>query len=1144
MSGGSRMPDIGKYGIISLFTRHPNAANLVMVLMILFGIAAIARINTQFFPTVINDNVNVSVAWSGASAEDVEANILQVIEPEVRFVEGVQKMTSYAREGSGTISLEFEAGVDMQKAVADIDSAVKSIATLPDDSESPKVSRPSFFDRVATIAIVGDMPETSLRYYAKRIRDDLIERGIDKIDFTGLRKEELRVSVPERELRRLGLSISEISSLIARNARDMPSGSTEGAMEQQVRAASDFETPAGLSRIEVKSFPTGEKVYLGDIAEIGFAFEDGQKQGFSEGKRAIQLMIQRSPAADTLETAKVLDDYLAELQANMPPGLSILKYDVAADALTDRLLLLLRNGFGGLILVIGILYLFLNARIAFWVAAGIPVAMLATVGVMYLLGQSINMMTLFALIMMLGIIVDDAIVVGEHTATRFSAGDSPLEAAEEGAGRMAMPVMAAMITTVAAFMPIMLVRDTIGQIMGVLPVVVVATLIASLIECFVVLPGHLAHALEPRRRRGWSYLRHLAVSFGIGALLLAISARATVDTQAMFGLSIANQLAAAKANFPIAVFVGLLAIGSFLAGALVEAVVQLVAHLKNRNKATDTIDLEGEGGLRHYFDRGFEWFRAKPFGRLVELSFDWRYVTVSIAAAAMMILALGFLIGGKVPFVFFDSPEAENVRANVYFHAGLPQTESTRILADIEKSVQATAKKLGGDEKVVSAVFTTLGSAGRNVGDNLASVDIQLTASELRNVRTPAFVEELRRNLPKVPGVNRISLFERRGGPPGRDVDLLLSGANAGVLKKAATQMIEAMTAVPGLSGVADDLPFGKPELVMTLLPRGSALGFSIEDVGRQVRDALEGSVPRRFARGDDEVTVRVKIATRESGAASIRNLQLRSPAGEFVPLTEIVALSEKQGFSAIQRRDGKAVVNITGDLDLDMMTTEQANAVLRDGPLPEIVTRYGLDWKFGGRAEERSKAFEDLLLGTLIALSVIYITLAWVFSDYWRPIAIMMIIPFGIVGAVFGHWLMGFKLTIMSMISLLGLAGILVNNSIVHVSRMDERLADGQSLREAATGASRDRLRAVMLTSLTTIGGLLPLMFEKSIQAQFILPMAVTIVFGLGLATLLVLFLVPALVGIGADIAWALRTIFNRAHPAQAKSVAPAPAE
>ena len=793
----------------------------------------------------------------------------------------------------------------------------------------------------------------------------------------------------------------------------------------------------------------------------------------------------------------------------------------------ERLMLLIRNGLGGLLIVITLLFIFLNARVAFWVAAGIPVALLATVGFMMLLGQTINMISLFGLIMMLGIIVDDAIVVGEHTATRFASGDTPLEAAETGARRMMLPVMAAMATTAAAFAPILIIRDTIGQIMGVLPFVVICVLVASLVECFLILPGHLAHALAPKRRIGWSYLRHLIISFLVGIAVLMVSMRSGTDGNSLTPL---NQLASAKAQMPLPLFALILAAGSFFAGAAVEAVISLISMRARRRKSgIEETGRAEENWFRRNFDAMFGRFRDGPFSRLVELSFTWRYVTVSIAVSLLMVIALGlFVLGGRVSFVFFPSPESENITARVVFNAGIPEERAVEILGALEDSLLDTEQKLtGGSEQLVAATFITLGQAGRNTGDNLAQMSVQLTTSERRTIRTADIISAWRRNLPDLAGIKRIAVLATRGGPPGRDLDIRFSGGDVDTLKQAASEIIDIVSAIPGTSGVADDLPFGKPELVLTLTPRGTALGFSVSDVGRQVRDAFEGAIPRRFALGDDEVTIRITQTTRQLGGAALRNFELRSPAGEFVPLTEIVDLEEKQGFSAIRREDGQTTVSITADLATDIMTTENAIEILKDGPMPSIAAGYGLSWEFAGRAEERKKAFEDLGLGVSIALTIIYVILAWTFANYWRPLAIMAIIPFGIVGAIFGHWLLGYSISVLSFISLLGLAGILVNDSIVLVSRLDERLSQGETLDEAAVGASRDRLRAVLLTSLTTIGGLIPLMFEKSIQAQFIVPMAVTIIFGLGMATLLVLFLVPAFVGIGADFKTAIQAIF-----------------
>ncbi len=1136
---GQKIPGTG--GIISLFTRHNNAANLVMALMIIFGIFSIGRINTQFFPTIEIKTIRVVFAWPGASAEDVEANILQIVEPEVRFIEGVDKIASAAHEGTASLVLEFDAATEMQKAQNDVEAAVKSITNLPEDMETPRYVRAAFFDRIARLAVVGKVSEAALRIYAKQIRDDLIERGIDKVSFVGLRDAELLADIPERELRRLGITIADVSRSVASNSRNQPSGQVKGNVEKQLRALADVETVKSLGNVEIRSFQTGEKVQLRDIARLHRGYDEGQPQGYASGTRAIQLTVERAATADTLTTAKIFDDYLVEIKDALPPGIEVKKYDVRADRLVERIMLLVRNGAGGLVLVVGILFVFLNARVAFWVAMGIPTAMLATIGLMYVSGQTINMVSLFGLIMMLGIIVDDAIVVGEHTATRFTAGDGAFEAAENGANRMVTPVMAAMATTIASFAPILVIGSTLGQIIGVLPFVVVAVVIASLVECFLVLPGHLAHTLQPRSKPKWSWWRQMFFSLAIGVGVMSLATRTTGTALPELLARQIEMVQVWRNELGLLRFVGAMTAFSLAAGTILEflifalgAVVRTVA----RSFGIKTGDVMQDGPFRRRFDAGFNWLKDNPFNALASAAYDFRYVTIAIAIGSAMIIVQGLIGGSHVGFVFFPSTEAESVSSRIVFNAGIPEHEAIDAVKRIEAALKKTEQQLTeGKEQLVVASFATLGAAGRKSGDNLAQIRVQLTSSEVRSVRTPIFTRAWRRNIPKIAGVRRVSIFEHRGGPPGRDIHIQLLGANAPTLKAAAAEIIELVTPIPGVSGVADDLPYGKPELIMEMRPRGAALGLSIDEIGKQVRNAFQGIVPRRFAEGDDEITVRISQTMRGRGAANLRNFELKSPGGDFVPLSEVVSITEKQGFATIDRENGKAMVSVTGDLDTDVMTTEQVTAALEQSGLSAIATKYGITYKFSGRSEERRRAFADLWVGVTIAMAVIYIILAWVFASYWKPLAVMLIIPFGVVGAVYGHWLLGYKLTMLSMIGLLGLSGILVNDSIILVSRMDERLSFGEDVRTAAIGASRDRLRAVLLTSLTTIGGLLPLLYEKSLQAQFLLPMAITIVFGLAMATLLVLFLVPALTAVGEDIGWLLKTIYGRGSKAGNKT-------
>jgi multidrug efflux pump subunit AcrB len=552
-----------------------------------------------------------------------------------------------------------------------------------------------------------------------------------------------------------------------------------------------------------------------------------------------------------------------------------------------------------------------------------------------------------------------------------------------------------------------------------------------------------------------------------------------------------------------------------LTASLIECICILPGHLRH-----SLTSMRAEPGrFRRAFDRGFGALRDGPFRAFVAFAFQWRYTTVALSAAGL-ILAVGLIAGGRVGFQFFPTAEPENILARLTFAAGTPEDEVTDGVTRVEAALrEAEADAAPPGEPLVVATYATIGRSGFSRGMNFGEIAVQLTPSEERTIRTFDVISAWQAKIPEIPGLETVTVSGRRGGPPGRDLDIRLTGATTEVLKKAALEVRDMVATYPGVSAVDDDLPYGKPEVVMQLTPRGEALGFTAEMVGQQVRNAFEGAIARRVPNGDEEVTIRVRYVQEAPGLAALGTLALRSPAGEFVPLSEIVELTEKQGYAIIQRIDGKTTVSVTADVDQDVATNVDLVAALDAGPLQAITSKYGIDYSFSGKEEERAKSFADLKFGALIGLGSIYLILAWVFASYARPLAVMIIIPFGLVGAVLGHMVLDVPLTILSLMGLLGLSGILVNDSIILVSRLDERLATGESIGDAAVGASCDRLRAVLLTSLTTIGGLAPLLFEQSLQAQFLIPMAATLVFGLAVATFFVLFLVPAVVGIGDDL-------------------------
>ncbi|NKB57940.1 MAG: AcrB/AcrD/AcrF family protein [Alphaproteobacteria bacterium] len=1024
--------DTGKFSIIRLFASHRTAANLLMLSMILVGIFALRQINTQFFPDFGLDIISISVEWRGASAEDIDSNIIQALDPEVRFLDGVRRVQSSSVEGHGQIVIEFDAGTDMQSALSNIETAVGQVTTLPEDSETPEIRRLVRYDTISRIVISGPYPESSLKEIGKRLRDDLLNSGSDKVDLFGARDEEIWVEVAPETLREFDLTLGDIAERIAETSQDLPSGDTTGSAERQIRSLGLRKDALSLGRVEVRALENGEKIQLHDIAAVSERFEEGGKTARRFGEAAVELHVRRAVNADALKVAKQVDAYIEKIRPELPPNLRLERYDVQSDLIKGCINLLLVNGGGGLVLVLLILFVFLNTPTAFWVAVGIPTSLMATVVVMELSGQSINMVSLFGLIMAPGIIVDDAIVVGEHAAFRARSGEAPLDAAVNGARRMAAPVFSSSLTTIAAFIPLLVISDIIGQIIRSIPLVIIAVIVASLIECFFVLPGHMRGALS------WN---------------------------------------AGRRSRP-----------------------------------------------RIWFNNKFDAFRDGPFNALVHLVLRWRYATLAVAIGGL-ILSVGLVAGGRVGFVFFPSPEADRVYANVQFTAGSPRERTIAMLAELERSLAAAEQELtNGEGGLIRMALSKVGaSVGQQTplpgsGDHIGGLAVEMTPSDERDIRTATLVAAWRKHVRLHAGTEFMTIRQARGGPPGREVDIRLAGADLDSLKAAATEIRLLLAEYPGVTGVEDNLPFGKRETILEVTPTGRALGFNTQSVGRQVRNAFEGAIAKRFSRDDEEVTVRVRFPRNSVDTASLDGLYLRGPGGAEVLLDEVVSATDKSGFSRIRREDGVRQVAITADTTAGITTTDKViEALNRDG-IQEIVKRYGLKLSFAGKAEEQARTIADMQAGAMLGLAGIYIILAWVFSSYFRPIAVMAIIPLGFVGATLGHWLLGYELTILSIMALVGLSGIVINDSIILVSTIDERLDKGEPMESAIVDGTRDRLRAVILTSATTMGGLTPLMFERSLQAQFLIPMAITMVFGLMVTTFLVLLVVPALIRIQHD--------------------------
>ena len=1033
---------------LRFFVQHRTSANIIMIIMIVVGVLSIGRLNKQFFPDFDVDLIAVSIDWPGATAEEIDQNIIQLLEPELRPISGVKKVYSKSVEGVGSTRVEFKYGQDIQKARTDIETAVSRI-NFPENSNKPKIVIGEFFDTVTRIVLSGDLTLEELRKNAKKLKEKLLNSGVDKVDIQGLPSEEILIEISQSETARLKLSFNQIANLIRLETKDVSGGSfADGSL--RVRTVGEKKLVETFKALELRNSISGGRILLKDVAIIKSSVAKSSVLKYVNGKPAVELWVRRSKTSDALEVSENIQEVLTNSKNIIPSSINIQTYNTAANLIQERISLLIKNGVSGLCIVLLVLFLFLSRNTAIWVALGIPIAFLATFGVMFISGQSINMISLFGLIMALGIVVDDAIVVGEHssylkTKRHLDSSKAPVVAAT----RMSVPVICAMLTTVAAFIPLFMVKGVIGQIISAIPLVVCAVLVASLIECFLVLPAHLAH-------------------FDKG--------------------------------------------------------------------------MKDESKFRIWFDEKFRMFQEGIFRKFINLTFNYRYVTFMIAIG-MFIISVGMMSGGRVLFSFFPTPEADIIIANFKMHSGTTRSKTEKMLDNVEKGLLKTSSQFSMSPDLVKFHMSSLGNrtsfsndAGSNAlgNDLLGSMVVELKTADKRDIRTNQFINAWLANIEKVSGLDKLSIRAPSGGPPGRDIDVRFQGESLKKLKLASNELIKIARTIPGATSLDDNLEYGIQERILSLTNKGQSLGLSISDIGEQVRSAINGIIISKFPKGDEEVTVRLKLSENEQLTDMMNDLRIVSPFGISFKLRDVVEIKDKLPFSSINRQNGFREVMISGDLFPSLMNTSQARQFLMKNGLPEIAKKYNLTYRFDGRDLEQKETFSDMFLGAIIGLVLIYFILAWVFKAWLRPFSIMIMIPFSFIGAVLGHYVLGLTMSILSMFALLALAGIVVNNSIILVSTIERRLEDlkqqdtnaDNMINEAIISGVVDRFRPVLLTSLTTIGGLSALMFEKSLQAQFLIPMAATIVFGLGITAFLVLVIVPAMMGIGNDLSYLVKKL------------------
>ncbi|CAM4347333.1 efflux RND transporter permease subunit [Palleronia rufa] len=1032
------MRDFGPVsGLLSYFARHRTAANLLLLMMIGLGAAALPNMRAQFFPDVVSDEIDVTVVWPGAGAEAVDAAVLAVLEPALLAVEGVAGTSARATEGRASIAIEFEPGWDMSRASADVETALDSVGDLPDAAEDPEVSRGGWRDRVTDVVITGPVDVAQLGRIADGFVTELFRRGVTQTTIQGLAAPETVVEVPSLTLVQYGLSLADIAAAIAAETDAAAAGDIGGTA--RVRAGTEKRSADQIERIALRSRDDGPPLTIGDVASVTVAGANRAQAFYVGDDPAVSIRVDRSARGDALGIQAEVEAVAADLAASLPRDTRIDLIRGRAEYISGRLEILLENGALGLALVVGLLFLFLNARIAFWVAAGIPVAMTAAIALMYAAGITINMVSLFALIITLGIVVDDAIVVGEHADFRVRRlKEDPVTAAERAAARMFAPVFSATITTVIAFFGLIVIGGTFGTLIADIPFTVIVVLLASLVECFLILPNHLGHALAHSAREHWY----------------------DAPSRAM--------------------------------------------------------------------NRGFGWLRDTAFRPLMRLVVVARY---PVLAGAVVLLALQavLFVSGQVQWRFFSAPERGSITGNFAMQAGATRADTREQLTLIQQTLDelgATYARDYGADPIAYAMAEIGGTAGRGLSgventdeDLLGAISIELIDPDLRPYSSFDFVAALQDAVIRHPRLQELSFRGWRAGPGGDAIDVRISGAQTQVLKDAAEALKAELAGFGEVSALEDTLAYDKRELILDLTPRGEALGFSIDRIGAILRDRLEGIEAATYPDGTRSATIRVELPEDEKTADFLDRVVLPSPSGGVAQLADLVTVTARDGFSTIRRENGVREVSVTGDLaEDDPARAAQIMDTLSASILPALRERFGVTTDLAGLSEDEDAFLTDALIGFVLCLGGIYLTLAWIFASWTRPLVVMGVIPFGLVGAIWGHYVWDVPLSMFSVVGLIGMTGIIINDSIVLVTTVDEYAAT-RGLRPAIVDAACDRLRPVLLTTLTTVLGLAPLLYESSSQAQFLKPTVITLVYGLGFGMVLVLLVVPALLSAQADI-------------------------
>jgi multidrug efflux pump subunit AcrB len=1052
---------------IAWFARNPVAANLLLALMVVGGLSTAPYVTLEAFPELTTGIVTVTVEYPGAAPLEVEEGITVRVEEQLYGLDGIKRINSESSEGISVVTCELMSDADEDRVLDAIKTRVDAIDTFPDEAEKPLVELVVGRLQLLNVAVYGDTDERTLKRLGQRIRDDIAALpGVNHVELASVRPYEISIEVAEASLRRYGLTFDDVANAVRQSSVDLPGGAIKSADgEILLRTKGQAYRGADFERIPLVSRRDGTRLTVGDVANVDDGFAETDRSARFDGKPAVLVQVYRTGKQSALDLSQLVVDYVEQSRGGLPEGMSMTIWLNDADMLRTRLDTLLRNGRGGLILILVVLALFLKLRVALWVLVGVPVSFIATLWVMPTFDVSINLISLFAFILVLGVLVDDAIVVGENIYSRQRAagpGADRLQAAIAGTQEVATPVIFGVLTSMAAFAPLLFVPGTMGKFIRVIPVCIIAALSFSIVKSILILPAHLGHGGD----------------------------------------------AAPTHRLPL----------------LWQRVQSAV-------------------------DRGLQRFVGGFYRPLLDLALEWRYATVAAGIAALLVTG-GLIAGGWLKFYFNHPIEADNVIAYVTLPEGVLVEQTSRAVARLEERARELARRLEEKEgrPVVRHVMASIGEQPfrtRQTGGsqllifaspNIGEVNLELVPSADRDTRASEIAQQWRETVGAIPDAVEL-LYSAELINTGEAINVQLSSRDTGDLRRAAALLKHRLAEYPGVVDITDSFRSGKREWKLTLKPGAETMGVTVRDLGRQIRQAFYGEEVQRVQRGRDDLRVMVRYpATSRQSLGDIENMYIRLTDGRRMPFRQVATVEESVGFASIDRTDRRRIISVIADVDRRLANSNEIVAELKAEVLPELARAVpGLVYSFEGEQREQAEVLAAMGRGFLIAIFAIYSLLAVPLKSYAQPLLIMTAIPFGLVGAAWGHPLVGADMSMFSVMGGVALAGIVVNDSLVLIDYINQRIAAGTAMGDAVRGAGQARFRAVLLTSLTTFAGLLPLILEDSVDARFLQPMAVSLAFGVLFSTAVSLLILPASYLILEDARAAVASLGSRAGRGEA---------